>query len=116
MKKRENTEINILQRKYDYYLNLKYRCFKTNLDIVMHIDETSYNSLFDTQYEMTSKIENLFTTLNNLLKKQDFENYFKNKVLLFKELDNLATFLEKYRRELKFILDYKKNKEAKQRG
>lgn len=116
MEKHENTELNILQRKYDNYLKLKKICSKMNTDIVMQIDKTSYNSLFHIQNDIKNRIENLFIILNDLLKKKDFENYFIKKVLLFKELNKLATFLKKYKKEQILIVAYTKQKEAKVRG
>lgn len=117
MKKYKNiTEFQRLRKSFDYYQRLKKRCFQLNLDMFMHIDKTSYHSKLQEQYGITQRIENLFKVVNKQLQNKDFENFINNQTILYKELAKLEIFFESNRKELKFILDYKKNKEAKQRS
>ena len=63
-----------LRKSFNYYQRLKKRSFKLNLEILLHIDKTSYNSIFLNQSNLTEKIENIFETAKTDLKNKNFKS------------------------------------------
>ena len=109
-------ENKILQRKFNYYLDLKNASIKNNLDIVLYIDKTSYNAMFHVQSDFTKNIEGLFVILNKDLKNKDMVNYFKTKKTLYTELNKFANFVAENKKQLGFILNHFKIKNTNQKS